>query len=462
MPYRDLREFMARIEEHGHLARVNTKVNLRYEIGAICRKTLNASGPALLFERPGGSTVPLLTNALATRDRYALAMEAPRDKLHVEWAKRTANPIPPTIVKTGPCKENILLGDDVDLFKLPIPIWNAMDGGPYITFPCHITKDPETGQRNCAMYRTMVHDRKTVGVFAAPFRHLVQQRAKAPDKPFPVAIALGLDPTIHMATVAQFAEGIDEMAMAGALRGAPVELVPCETVPLEVPATAEVVLEGFIPPGVLREEGLFGEFTGYYGLRVPRPVIELTAMTFRNNPIHQAVYEGKPPNEDSVMFSVPLEAELLRLVPLPGLKRVYLSVGGSGCFNAVAQIEKRFEGHGKMMGMAILGAWAGRQIKNLILVDDDIDPEDHNQVEWALASRVQPHRDVEIVRELLGGPLDASLPHAERASGTARTSKIIIDATKYDAKDFEVPCMPQEEAVAQVERDWAKYGIQLP
>ncbi len=461
MPYKDLRAFLARLEQEGHLARVQVEVDTRFEVGAICRKVLNAFGPALLFERPKGHSIPLLTNALGTRERYALALETTTDKLHEEWVRRTAHPIPPIVVKNGPCKENILLGDDVDLSRLPIPVWNALDGGAYITFPCHISKDPETGERNCGMYRTMVHDRRTVGILAAPFRHIMLQRAKNPDEPFPVAIALGLDPAIHIATVAPFPQGTDEMSMAGALRGEPVELTPCETIPLEVPAQAEVVLEGVIPPGVLREEGLFGEFTGYYGLHGPKPVIEIKAMTFRNNAIHQAVYEGRPPNEDSVMLSVPLESELVRLVPLPGLKRVHLGVGGCGAFNAVASIEKRFEGHGKMMGMAILGAWAGRQIKHLIIVDEDIDPSDPTQVEWALATRVQPHRDVEIIKETLGINLDPSLPKLERTTGHARTSKIIIDATRYDASEFEIPCLPQEEAAARVERDWDKYGITL-
>ncbi len=462
MAYKDLRAFLTRLEQEDHLARVQVEVDTRYEVGAICRKVLNAFGPALFFERPKGHSIPLVTNILATRERYALALETTPDRLHEEWVKRTAHPVAPTLVKTGPCKENILMGDDIDLFKLPIPIWNALDGGAYITFPCHISRDPETGERNCGMYRTMVHDKRTVGILAAPFRHISLQRAKAPDRPFPVAIALGLDPAIHIAAVAPFPQGVDEMSMAGALRGEPVELVACETVPLEVPAHAEIVLEGFIPPGVLREEGLFGEFTGYYGLHGPKPVIELTAMTFRNNPIHQAVYEGRPPNEDSVMLAVPLESELVRLVPLPGLKRVHLGIGGCGAFNAVAAIEKRFEGHGKMMGMAILGAWAGRQIKNLIVVDDDIDPSDPTQVEWALATRVQPHRDVEIIRETLGVNLDPSLPRFERSSGLARTSKMIIDATRYDASDFEVPCLPEPEVAARVERDWHRYDIPLP
>ncbi len=462
MAYRDFREFVSRLEAEGQLARVKVEVGLEYEIGAICRKVLDASGPALLFERPGGYSVPLVTNSLGTRQRYALGLETTPDKLHQEWLRRTEHPIPPTMVKTGPCKENILLGDEVDLFKLPIPLWNALDQAPYITFPCHISRDPKTGERNCAMYRAMVHDRKTLGILSEPIRHLAMQRAKASDKPFPVAIALGLDPAIHMAAVASFPHGVDEMGMAGALRGAPVELVPCETIPLEVPAHAEVILEGVIPPGVLREEGPFGEFTGYYGLRRPRSVIEIKAMTFRNNPMHQAVYQGRPPNEDCIVIGMPLEAELMRMVTLPGIRGIHLTVGGAGGFNCVVAVEKRFEGYGKMVGMAILGTWEGRRIKHVIVVDEDIDPFNSTEVEWALATRVQPHRDVEIVKEMRGMTLDPSISEAERDSGAVLTSKMIIDATRYDAKEFEIVCSPQVEAVQKVERDWARYGIPLP
>lgn len=462
MAYRDLRQFLARLEETGHLVRVKAEVDLKYEIGAICRRVVDVDGPALLFERPGGYSVPLVTNILGSRERYALALETTSNDLAQEWRHRTLNPIPPTLVKTGPCKENILIGDDVDVFKLPIPTWNALDGGAYITFPCYISKDLQTGERNCGMYRTTVHDRKTLGILAAPFRHLAFQRSKTPDKPFPVAIALGLDPTIHMATVASFSYGVDEIAMAGALRGEPVELVRCETVPLEVPATAEVILEGEIVPGILRDEGPFGEVTGYYGVRVPRPIIEVKAMTFRNNPIHEAHYEGKPPNAESyLMESIPMEAEFLRLVSLPGLKRVHFIQGG-GALGAVASIEKRFEGHGKMMAMAILGTWAARAIKILTIVDDDIDPSDHRQVEWAVATRVQPDRDVEIIKEAHGMVLDPSMRLEERTRGTARTSKMIIDATRYDAKDFEIVCNPDPAAADKVQREWAKYGISLP
>ncbi len=457
MAFKDLRAFLARLEEEGELKRIKVPVNPEYEIGAICRRVLDQRGPALFFENPM-SDVPLAVNILASRHRYALALETTPEDLHQEWIKRTAEALPPVIVKDGPCKENILKGDDVDLMRFPIPIWNALDASPYITFPCQISRDPETGIRNAAMYRTQVHDRNTVGICAAPYRHINLHGKKAAG-PLPVAIALGLDPAIHIASVGSFPFGSDELAMAGALRGAPVQLVKCETIPLEVPAEAEIVLEGELRYDEKRPEGLFGEFTGYYGLQVNRPTIKIKAITYRNNPIYLGSYEGKPPQETNYLHGIPTEAEILRLVPIPGILKVHVTEGGCGAFNGIISVDKQFEGYGKMIAMAALGTWGARYIKNLIIVDSDIDPFNMTEVEWALATRVQPDRDVEIIKAVTGCILDPSLSEHERATGHSRTSKMIIDATRFDADKFETPCGPKEEVLEEVARNWAKYGL---
>jgi len=350
------------------------------------------------------------------------------------------------------------MGDDVDLSRLPIPIWNELDGGPYITFPCHISRDPETGIRNAAMYRAQVFDRNTVGILAAPYRHINIQGRKQKG-PFPVAIALGLDPAIHIASVSAFPFGVDEIAMAGALRQEAVSLVKCETIPLEVPATAEIVLEGELLYDETREEGLFGEFTGYYGIKVERPTIKIKAMTFRNDPIYLGSYEGKPPQETNILMGIPIETEIMRVVPIPGIKNVHVTSGGCGSLNAIVSVKKEFEGYGKMIAMAVLGTWGARFIKNLIIVDADIDPYNMYDVEWALATCVQPDRDVEIIKAVTGCILDPSLSEYERSTGYARTSKMIIDATKHEADKFEIPCYPKKEVFEEVERNWAKYGL---
>ena len=249
---------------------------------------------------------------------------------------------------------------------------------------------------------------------------------------------------------------------AGALRGAPIEMVRCKTVPLEVPADAEVIIEGEIRPEEKREEGPFGEFTGHYGgLKMARPTIHVTAMTRRKKPILHLAYQGAPPHETDVLTAVGKESEILRTITLPGVKAVHLTEGGCGILHAVVSIEKLYEGYGKMVGLAVLGCPSGRHLKQVIVVDDDVDPFDPVAVEWAIATRVQPHRDVEIFKEVTGIFLDPSLPPAEQA-GPARTSKILIDATRYDAKNFPSVCLPAAETVEKVKREWHRYGIPEP
>ena len=457
----DLRSYLTVLEQAGELSRVSVPVSLEQEIGAICLRNLRAGGPGLLFERPGDRAMPLAVDLLASRRRYALALGIEADQLATEWNRRTTKLLAPVIVERGLCQQNVMIGKDVDLSKLPAPVWNELDGGPYLTLSCHVTKDPVTKTRNVGLYRNQVHDRQTLGILAAPYTHLNLQRNKAPNEPFPVALVLGPDPTVVMTAPAPIPFGTDELAIAGALRGQPLELVPCKTIPLEVPAMAEIVIEGEIRPGELREEGPFGEFTGHYGgHKAPRPVIHVTAITHRNDPILQATYEGMQPNESGFLTAVPREAEIIRQVSLPGIKKVNVTVPAGGALHAVVAVEKPYEGFGKYVALAVLGSVAGRYIKQVIVVDADIDPFDPIQVEWAVATRVQANRDIEILKQLTGIILDPSLPKEEQWT-TSRTSKMIIDATRYDAKNFPPICLPASEAMAKVEKEWARYGIPL-
>jgi UbiD family decarboxylase len=356
----------------------------------------------------------------------------------------------------------VLVGKDVDLTKLPAPKWNEEDGGPYLTLSCHVTKDPDTGKHNVGIYRNQVHDRDTLGLLAGPYTHLALQRRKMPGKAFPVAIALGSDPVVVMTAGSPIPFGTDELAVAGGLRGRPLELVKCITIPVEVPASAEIVIEGEIPLDEMKEEGTFGEFTGHYGgLRMPRSVIKVKAITHRKNPILHATYVGLPPHEPAVLTGVPREAELMRQIKLPGIKKIYVTAPGGGALHAVIAVDKPYEGFGKFVGLAVLGTQPGRYIKQVIVVDSDIDPFDPLAVEWAVSTRVQPHRDVEILKEVTGIFLDPSMPPEEQA-GPSRTSKIIIDATRYNAKSFPSVCLPAAEAMEKVEREWERYGIPLP
>jgi UbiD family decarboxylase len=454
----DLRSFLELLDERGELARIKTAVSPNQEIGAICLRNLRNNGPGLVFERAGDSDIPMAVDLLASRRRYALALGVEPDQLAAEWNRRTKILIPPVIVENGPCQQHVWVGDQVDLTRLPVPTWNEGDGGPYLTLSCHISKDPETQERNVGVYRNQIHDRSTLGILVEPYGHLRYQWGKRPNQPFPVAIVLGADPVVPMAAVAPVPYGRDELAVAGALRGKPLELVPCVSIPLEVPALAEIVIEGEILFDDLRDEGPFGEFTGYYGgHRAPRPVIRVKAITCRDRPILHAVYEGQPPSGSAIIVAVPREAELMRQISLPGIKRAHMTRGGGGALHAVVSVDKPYEGFGKYVGLAVLGTTAGRGIKQVIIVDDDVDPADPTQVEWAVATRVQPHRDIEILSELPGIILDPSLPRGD--GRPPLTSKMIIDATRYDAKNFAPVCLPSADVMAKVAREWSRYGI---
>ncbi len=459
--FRGLREFMELLKSEGELACIQEPVELDQELGAVCVKSLRGRGPALLFERPGGSKIPILANLLATRRRFALAMGCEPQDTHREWNSRAEHLLPPVTVERGACQENVYLGDRVDLTALPAPIWNKLDGGAYITLSCHITKDAKTGVRNVGVYRNQVHDRNTLGLLAGPYTHIRLQHRYNPDEPFPVAIAIGADPRLTMAASSPLPIDVDEMAMAGALRGQPLEVVPCKTVPLEVPADAEFVIEGEVRPAELREEGPFGEFTGHYGgPKLPRSTIHVTALTHRDNPILHLAYQGAPPHETDVLTAVGKEAEIMRTIHLPGIRAVHITEGGCGVLHVVVSVEKMYEGYGKMVGMAVLGCNAGRHFKLVTVVDHDVDPFDPLAVEWAIATRVQAARDVEILKEVTGIFLDPSMREEEQ-KGPARTDKMIIDATRYNAKSYPEVCLPADEAMAKVDREWERYGIPL-
>jgi UbiD family decarboxylase len=405
--------------------------------------------------------VPILVNLLATRRRYALALGCAPSEVQHAWNRAVPQPLPPGLVESGPCQEIVLLGDEADVTRFPIPRWNDLDGGHYLTLSCHITREPTTGARNMAIYRNQVHDGRTLGLLAGPYAHIMLQRRSAPNEPFPVAIVMGADPRVPMAASVAVPYGTDELSVAGALRGAPIELVRCKTVPLEVPADAEVVIEGEVRPSETREEGPFGEYTGHYGgPRLPRPTIHVTAITHRRDPILHLAYQGAPPHETDVLTASGKEAEILRQIALPGVKAVHLTEGGGGVLHVVLAVEKLYEGYGKMAGMALLSVPTGRSVKQVTVVDADVDVFDPVAVEWAVAMRVQPARDVEILTELPGSSIDPSLPPAEQTR-SARTSKIIIDATRYNAASYPPVCRPAADVLERVERDWARYEIAL-
>jgi UbiD family decarboxylase len=462
MPYKDLRSFLEVLEKEGEITHIPVEVDWKYEIGAITRRALDVLGEknkALLYEKPKGYEIPIIANVVGNRKRFYKALDMSPDTFNKEWIKRTRRGVEPKIVNSGPCKENICLGDKVNLLDFPIPLWNERDAGRYITSPCVITKHPETGEMNCGAYRMMVHDERSTSLNIAPFRHarMHMEKAWAKGESFPIAIAIGVDPSIWIVSVAPFPYGVSEFAMASALRREPVELVRCETIPVEVPATAEIILEGEMPPNVFKEEAPFGEYTGYDGGRVRNPVIEIKAITYRNNPIYQASCVGMPPHEDNTMRCILHEAEILSQLSTQPIRKIHMTEGGCGGYFCIASIKKSYEGEGKQVGLAILGAAPPcRWIKTLIIVDEDIDPFNWTQVEWAMSTRFQPDRDLDVISNIAGPGLDPSRPNIDNDL----TSKLLIDATKpLSWKGVRFETKPKKDVLEKVIREWDKYGI---
>ncbi len=414
-----------------------------------------------MFEKPKGHSVPVAAGLLDSLTRYYLATDTTEENFTREYLKWSEQPLVPRLVKEGACKENIKLGADVDLFSFPIPTWNEKDGGPYITQGTAIVKDPETGVRNVGVYRLMVHDGQNLGILAESYRQIAQFASIVHNRgdALPVAISIGQAPAITVSAFSNLPPGVDEFGLAGAIRGEPVDLIRCETIPLEVPATAEIVIEGEIRPGNLKEEGPFGEFTGYYGGgRMPRPVISIKAVTYRNNPIYQACYEGRPPNCDSVALILANEALIMNAVKPLGLKRIKMCEG-SAMFMAIASVQKRYAGQERAIAVAILGLPAAKGVKTLIMVDEDIDPNNWTEVEWALGTRFQPQEDVLILNGMTGVNMDPSIPIDEKGKNTSRTSKMIVDATRPLHRPFAEACQPKPDVLKEVLENWEKYGI---
>ncbi|MGH7832444.1 MAG: UbiD family decarboxylase [Candidatus Binatia bacterium] len=472
MPYRDLREYLGVLEKHGKLRRIQKEVDKDWEIAAVCRqlflKIPPAQRPALMFEKISGFTIPLVAGVLgASREIYAIGLETDSiEGINRKWDEALEKPIPPRIVKGGPCKENVLLGDKIDLGRLPTPVWTVgEDPAPFFTSPYVITKDPETGVRNVGTYRMQVKASNKTGFLIGRVQDAAWHLRKNDEqnKPTPVAVVIGADPSIGYVSVSKVSESLDEFAVAGGLRGEPVDLVPCETVPLEVPATAEIVLEGEIPPGVRELEGPFGEYTGYLGPAGQQPIFIIKCMTFRNNPIYQAFISQRPPSESSCIRGVgrewPVFKHLKYVLNMP-VKDVRLKeAGGSGAY-IVVSMKKQFEGQVKQV---MYGLWSLRTGfgKITIVVDDDIDIWDDFAVDWALSWRVRPDKDVYIERDVQSVGLDPSqappsVPqhHPSRAVG----SRIAIDATRKH--EYPPIALPPKEHLDLVASRWKEYRIE--
>jgi UbiD family decarboxylase len=426
MPYKDLREFLKELERENDLFVVDREVSPSYEIAAFTRKTSDLDGPALMFPRVKGAQMPVLGGLYSTRKRVAMALECDEADLIQEYIKKERKFLEPKMVDDGPVHEVIWEKDDIDLRKLPIITNFEKDAGPYITAGVQIAKDPVTGSRNSSMHRMLYLGPNLLTVYAPKGRQLgtIIARNEDNDQPTEIATVIGMDPIIPIASQCRSPLGTDELGIAGGMRGEPVEMVKCKTIDVEVPATAEIVIEGRTIPGRREGDGPFGEYPGTYSMVRQAPVVEVTAITMRKDAIYQNVLTGMPMTENHWMMDLAATAiayqEAYKICP--DIKGIRMTPGGTSRHHLVISIRKRHEYEARNIITALLAANIG--IKLVVVVDEDIDVNDMLMVEWAVNTRVQAEKDVIILPTMYSPTLDPSAPMA-RAS-----SKMGIDATK--------------------------------
>lgn len=480
MAFRDLREFIAALEEAGQLKRIRVPVDPILEVAEITDRVSKRGGPALLFEQVKGSALPLVINAFGSPERMCLALgvkaieevaaeleglletKAPQgllDKLKLLPKLKDLASFFPKMVKDGPCKE-VVRTADASLDFLPVIQCWPQDAGRYITFPLVITKDPETGIRNVGTYRMQVFDGKTTAMHwhAHKGGATHYRKAKARGQRTPVAAVLGADPITTFSGTVPSPEGIDELMIAGFLRKEPVPLVPCETIALEVPATAEIVLEGYVEPDELRTEGPFGDHTGFYSLADAYPVFHLTAITHRRDPIYQTIIVGRPPMEDCHM-AYAIERIFLPLLrkQLPEVVDYHMPFAGIFHNLMLISIRKQYPGHARKVMHAIWGLGQAMFTKVIVVVDHDVNIHDPSEITWKALNHIDPERDIEFVH----GPVE-TLDHASRLP--LYGSKMGVDATrKWRSEGFtrdwpdEIVMSPEVKAL--VDRRWREYGL---
>lgn len=477
MAFNDLREFISQVTELGE-CRVVEGADWNLEIGRIAELgVMESQRPLILFDRIKGYPpgYRIVTNVYDSPRRLALAFGLPLDLKGIDlvraWRNKSrggAKPIAPVEVKTGPVKENIHIGNDVDLFEFPVPKWHDLDGGRYIgTGDMVIMRDPDEGWVNLGTYRVQAHDKSTATIHIVHSNHgdLIAKKYWERGLSCPTAVVCGQDPALFMASIDTIPWGMGEYDYAGSFRNRPVEVVRGETVDLPIPATAEIVLEGeYVSPNIeTRVEGPFGEWEGYYsGGASPHPVFRVKAITHRNNPI----LFGAPPLigpydmqwGKSIVRSAALWEELDRHVP--GVKGVWFSDEARVRIMAVISLRQQYPGHAKQAAMVAAGAYTGayKLGKFIIIVDDDIDPSNMSEVLWALATRCDPETSIDIIGGRLGMASDSRLEPEKRRSGDLTCSLAIIYACKpYSWIDqFPKAIKSSPEVLKEVKEKWGK------
>ncbi len=487
MNYRDLRDFLSRLEERGELKRIGVEVDPRLEMTEISDRVLRAGGPALLFERPKGHRIPVLTNLFGTTGRVALGMGEesvdalrevgrllaalkepdPPKGMKDAWEKlplyRKVLDMAPKERRGAPCQEVVLEGEAVDLGALPVQTCWPEDAGPLVTWGLVITRGPEKPRQNLGIYRMQVIGRNRLIMRwlahrggALDFR---EWQARHPGEPFPVSVALGADPATILAAVTPVPDTLSEYAFAGLLRGSRTEVARSLGSDLQVPASAEFVLEGVIHPGETAPEGPFGDHTGYYNEVETFPVFTVERITHRRDPIYHSTYTGRPPDEPAIL-GVALNEVFVPLLQkqFPEITDFYLPPEGCSYRLAVVSMKKQYPGHAKRV---MFGVWSFlRQFmytKFVIVTDDDVNVRDWNDVVWAITTRMDPARDTLVVENT---PIDY-LDFASPVSGLG--SKMGLDATSKwpgeTERQWGRPIIRDPEVVKRVDALWSRLGL---
>jgi 2,5-furandicarboxylate decarboxylase 1 len=439
LPYADFRAFLDALRANGELIDIERPVELYLEIGKALRQTAAIGGPALNFKN-NGTAFPLVGGLYNTRAKALLAFESTEAAVFEKILNGLAKPIAPVMAAAkAPTHDVVLTGADADLTKLPIPTYSPDDGGPFITPGIVVSRDPETGVPDLGHYRFQIMNAGEMSFLAQPFhrfgKHIVKARKRGMTR-YPAAVVFGVDPILAYTCTIQVPDGTNDYEIAGGLRGAPVELVHARTVDLDVPAHSEIVIEFEVDLTKDVLEGPLGEYTGYYTPSSMKPLARVTAITHRTGAYCQALLTGIPPTENHILKQLPFEASFFQMMKksFPTLHSVSIPPSGGVSFSIVMSLAQRYAGEARH---AILAAMSTNlRPKIVTVVDPDINVQSSAEVEWAVAFRVQPRRDVIIVDDLPAGPLDPSVDDSVPLE--ARTGSAIgIDATRPFGQEFQ-------------------------
>jgi 4-hydroxy-3-polyprenylbenzoate decarboxylase len=482
MAYSDLREFISALEKNKELRRIPFEVDPYLEITEFADRAVKNGGPALLFEKPKGSSVPVLINSFASQRKMEIALQVDSveevagriseylemrmpegllGKLKMLPKLAEVGAFFPKSVSSGPCKD-VIRRDNFSLSEYPILHCWPEDGGRFITLPMVFSKNPDTGKRNCGCYRLQVYDERTTGMHwqthkqgAEHHRRLIKEGKQTR---MDIAVALGADPATMYSAILPLPPDLDEMMIAGFLRGKPVEMVKCETSDLEVPANSEIVLEGYVDLGEQRREGPFGDHTGFYSLEDDYPVFHITCVTQRKHPIYATTIVGPPPMEDFYMGKA-IERIFLPLMRLQLPEIRDISMPAEGIFHnlILVSIRKSYPLHARKVMHAIWGLGQAMFSKVIVVVDEDVDVQNTREVAWKALNNIDPERDIQFVL----GPVD-SLDHSSRLPNYG--SKMGVDATrKWKEEGFARPwpdvIRMSDDVKKRVDQLWKKAGL---